>query len=500
MDCTKIATAPLSASLEYDIREAFSKVIDIWKERCHTVNRRLLGHPKFFQLLHMKFLFEKYAVEFRPCVLDDKRHPHVSFPYRLALEKVSDHQWNLSLFVLNSETNYAWLREIAFPRLLKWFSEINKRSSTTVSHRLVNMEDYSQFYCEIKNKWGQHIASTWTERTNPQKFVYEDCAIAAYLIAYWRQKRFLPRSFCDIGCGNGLLVYLLQKMKINGYGIDLRQRRIWKKFVGTDLREKTLNPIEDLLSDSDFLIGNHTDELTPWIPIMAARSSSNFFLLPCCPFDFYSRFQKKCGMATASVYSSYLLFIRDICLRLGYCVEEDRLKIPSMKRHCFLCTVPASGLVENVENIINNMLAYTNFRHFVPREKVERVKNCSQLSWDFRQLLTTKIFRHLFELPSDKSTMNIYWRCGQSCPLKEIANLLNEEEKAQLRDSDGGLQTFLKNQHQVFKVVKGTVSIRNWAEEGKRSVGRKLRTSDCWFYKYHSGGCPLSAEDCSYKH
>ncbi|MCP9258113.1 putative tRNA (Uracil-O(2)-)-methyltransferase [Dirofilaria immitis] len=451
MDCTKIATAPLSASLEYDIREAFSKVIDIWKERCHTVNRRLLGviliderdsnHDHILTVANIlsrnvqihKVIpsLEKYAVEFRPCVLDDKRHPHVSFPYRLALEKVSDHQWNLSLFVLNSETNYAWLRK---------------------SHFL-----------------------TWTERTNPQKFVYEDCAIAAYLIAYWRQKRFLPRSFCDIGCGNGLL--------INGYGIDLRQRRIWKKFVGTDLREKTLNPIEDLLSDSDFLIGNHTDELTPWIPIMAA-----------------SRFQKKCGMATASVYSSYLLFIRDICLRLGYCVEEDRLKIPSMKRHCFLCTVPASGLVENVENIINNMLAYTNFRHFVPREKVERVKNCSQLSWDFRQLLTTKIFRHLFELPSDKSTMNIYWRCGQSCPLKEIANLLNEEEKAQLRDSDGGLQTFLKNQHQVFKVVKGTVSIRNWAEEGKRSVGRKLRTSDCWFYKYHSGGCPLSAEDCSYKH
>ncbi|EJW74649.1 hypothetical protein WUBG_14442, partial [Wuchereria bancrofti] len=132
------------------------------------------------------------------------------------------------------------------------------------------MEHYSQVYCEIKNKWGQQIAATWTERTNPQKFVYEDCAIAAYLIVYWRQKGFLPHKFCDIGCGNGLLVYLLQKMKVNGYGIDLRQRKIWTKFAGTDLREKTLNPKEDLLSDSDFLIGNHTDELTPWIPIMAA--------------------------------------------------------------------------------------------------------------------------------------------------------------------------------------------------------------------------------------
>lgn len=65
-------------------------------------------------------------------------------------------------------------------------------------------------------------------------------------------------------------------LQINGYGIDLRQRKIWTRFVGTDLREKTLNPEEDLLSDSDFLIGNHTDELTPWIPVMAARL--NYFV------------------------------------------------------------------------------------------------------------------------------------------------------------------------------------------------------------------------------
>lgn len=65
-------------------------------------------------------------------------------------------------------------------------------------------------------------------------------------------------------------------LQVNGYGIDIRQRKIWKRFVGTDLREKALNPEKDLLSDSDFLIGNHTDELTPWIPILAARL--NYFM------------------------------------------------------------------------------------------------------------------------------------------------------------------------------------------------------------------------------
>lgn len=44
------------------------------------------------------------------------------------------------------------------------------------------------------------------------------------------------------------------------------------------------------------------------------------------------------------------------------------------------------------------------------------------------------------------------WRKGGSCSLKEIANLLSADEKSQLRDSDGGLQTFLRNQHQIFKV------------------------------------------------
>lgn len=61
-------------------------------------------------------------------------------------------------------------------------------------------------------------------------------------------------------------------VQVNGYGIDLRRRKCWAEFAKTDLREETLNPENVDLPDVDFLIGNHTDELTPWIPIMAARS------------------------------------------------------------------------------------------------------------------------------------------------------------------------------------------------------------------------------------
>ncbi|EJW70892.1 hypothetical protein WUBG_18201 [Wuchereria bancrofti] len=84
------------------------------------------------------------------------------------------------------------------------------------------------------------------------------------------------------------------------------------------------------------------------------------------------------------------------------------------------------------------------------QHQIFKIRNCSKLSRDFQQALTAKIFKRLFELSSDKAT--VYWHKRQSCSLKEIADVLNEEEKAQLRNSDGGLQTFLKNQHQIFKV------------------------------------------------
>ena len=41
-----------------------------------------------------------------------------------------------------------------------------------------------------------------------------------------------PVRFIDIGCGNGLLVYLLVKEGHIGKGIDIRRRNIWSRFQG----------------------------------------------------------------------------------------------------------------------------------------------------------------------------------------------------------------------------------------------------------------------------
>ncbi|VDN35456.1 unnamed protein product [Gongylonema pulchrum] len=247
--------------------------------------------------------------------MDEKRHPHVPFPYRICLENMEAGQCSLSFFVEKNRNDYRWLQKVVFPRFLRWFSKMEEHHNATSSHKLIDPETYASLYQEIKQRWGQQIVANWTERTDPQKFVYEDCAIASYLLSFWRKNDLLPLRFCDIGCGNGLLVHLLKQNGVTGYGIDLRKRRIWANFVETDLRERALNPENDIIENADFLIGNHTDELTPWIPIMAARSRSNFFLLPCCPFDFYGRFQKKSGDVSGSPYFSFLQFIRGICLR-----------------------------------------------------------------------------------------------------------------------------------------------------------------------------------------
>lgn len=75
----------------------------------------------------------------------------------------------------------------------------------------------------------------WPEKTDPLKFVYEDIAIATYLILLWQQERKEKdlveyQSFVDLGCGNGLLVYILCGEGHTGLGIDIKKRGIWDLF------------------------------------------------------------------------------------------------------------------------------------------------------------------------------------------------------------------------------------------------------------------------------
>lgn len=56
-------------------------------------------------------------------------------------------------------------------------------------------------------------------------------AIATYLICLWENMNITKKpTFLDLGCGNGLLVHILSQEGYEGYGIDVRQRKIWKTY------------------------------------------------------------------------------------------------------------------------------------------------------------------------------------------------------------------------------------------------------------------------------
>ncbi|PIO74629.1 hypothetical protein TELCIR_03354 [Teladorsagia circumcincta] len=233
---------------------------------------------------------------------------------------------------------------------------------------------------------------------------------------------------------------------------------------------------------------------------MAARMNCDFFVLPCCPFNFNGKYVARPG-DSGSQYDSFLRFVREVCSRLGFIVEEDRLSIPSTKRLCFVCTIPPQGLVPNVEDIIEELTG-SSTKVFLPRSKVEQVRNCLNVPKDIRLDLTKRFFFKLLEINEEVQNG---WRQGGAIELGKLAALLTPEEKQLMKQQCGGLQTFLRNQHQVFKVTGGMAQIRDWREDVSRRFKKskdapsRSGITPCWMSEYHPDGCPMK-DMCHFKH
>lgn len=153
------------------------------------------------------------------------------------LQQETDGYTSLSVYGENniiSDFSIEWLKQKLFPCILKWArsSDSERTSIPLASLNLVSAEKYAKLYCKLKEKYGTKLIKNWPESTDPTKFVYEDIAIAAYLLLLWEKERFEKKtnnlqSFLDLGCGNGLLVYILFNEGHRGLGIDLRRRKIW---------------------------------------------------------------------------------------------------------------------------------------------------------------------------------------------------------------------------------------------------------------------------------
>ncbi|KAK3331071.1 hypothetical protein B0H66DRAFT_87275 [Apodospora peruviana] len=240
-------------------------------------------------------------------------------------------------------------------------------------------------YTALKQKYARTLIVGWAESTDPGKHVFEDLCIAAFLIELWADmygQGPFP-GFVDIGCGNGLLVYILIQEGFKGWGFDARARKSWLAY---NTRLESLDPIgvtskkvqdhesglgysldslrqlvllpppaasddgltkissEDFNPDlihagrfpkGTFIISNHADELTPWTPILATISDCPFIMIPCCSHDLTGqRFRApppKDKTKADSTYSSLVSWISQIARDCGWEPEVEMLRIPSTR-------------------------------------------------------------------------------------------------------------------------------------------------------------------------
>lgn len=249
--------------------------------------------------------------------------------------------------------------------------------------QIVPRSRFQDRYALLKSKYARRLVESWAESTDPTKHVFEDLGIAAFLIELWadmygakddsdgtNSATSFP-GFIDIGCGNGLLVYILTQEGYHGWGFDARLRKSWAQYTtpttlspsGSSLEERLLLPsvaVPSTPTDTDssenpipacnihngafpkgtFIISNHADELTPWTPILATLSECPFIMIPCCSHKLTGeRFRaspprdKSKGKST---YASLVDWVMQIAEDCSWEVEIEMLRIPSTRNTCLL--------------------------------------------------------------------------------------------------------------------------------------------------------------------
>lgn len=282
-------------------------------------------------------IFEKHynTATFFAVQEQESRKIAPEFPYHIELANTGHLRICVNNFEDADTSSAQWLACNLFPKILKWAEDAQEAKNSIQSLGLIQPDEYCNLYYNLKIKYSPRLLELWPLKANtdPKKYIFEDLAIATYLIVLWSKYDKHSINFVDCGCGNGLLVYILNQEGFRGCGLDIRSRKTWEIYENNaDLRVETVLP-QSTFPEATWLIGNHSDELTPWIPVIALRSSpkTNYFVLPCCPFDFSGKKYVRTN-TKLSQYNDYMNYVKTISEVCGFKTAVDKLRIPSTKR------------------------------------------------------------------------------------------------------------------------------------------------------------------------
>lgn len=218
----------------------------------------------------------------------------------------------------------------------------------------------------------------------------------------------------------------------------------------------------------------------------------------------------------------YIQTVSDSC---GFVTQIDRLKIPSTKRVCLIgsaqnttrdqfaeqCTVIQDYIDSQTKKTCSDpTVAWSD--GFAARSDVEPVRNCSRIDRSIQDAIVKIVFEHLLAKRRCLDGIRSSWNAGGQATLGELAKLIGSDRLRELKSECGGLQTLLKNNHQIFQVVKGAVQVRSPVPYSERLTEVQQQRSKkpsavivfkqkrCWFLDNHPDGCPFKAIECSFSH
>lgn len=216
-------------------------------------------------------------------------------------------------------------------------------------------------------------------------------------------------------------------------------------------------------------------------------------------------------------FLEYMVRISNVC---GFKTKIDRLKIPSTKR-CAIIGIERTWTEDEFADRCRDVQIFidesTRPREcdvtwnikFTPRDSIEKVQNCTKIDKNVQHTITKCIFDHLLLKKRYVSDfVNTKWNFGGIVALGDLVKIIPGELLKKLKSECGGLQTLLRNKHQIFQVQQGQVQIRKPVSYGERlseqtnQKGKEFifKQKECWFRSFHPDGCPFSDEDCTFKH